>query len=176
MQLEKAGKTSIFKKPWFWIAIVAIVIVFVVIVSSQESTNDDLQGSKYDASIELVKNGSPTLIPNITYQQAYENFFGNPQWRGFTADTGEKVVEFTGECTYYDEDAQVYIQFVIEGTDSFSLYYAHMNIGDETITMGEQMFVELVYIPFEVYSEEVLGKELNSDVQEAFEEIYESYY
>ena len=60
--------------------------------------------------------------------------------------------------------------------DSFSMYYAHMNVGDETITLDEQMFLELVYTPFATYSEEVLGKELEEDVQDAFEQIYESIY
>lgn len=176
MQLEKAGKKSIFKKPWFWIAIIVAVIAIIALSGSDDGTSDDLQGSQFDSSIELVKGGAPLLIPDITYQDAYENFFDNPQWRGFTADTGEKVVEFTGDCLYYEEDAQVYIQFVIEEDDSFSMYYAHMNVGGETITLDEQTFIELVYTPFATYSEEVLGKELEDDVQEAFEQIYESMY
>lgn len=175
MQLEKAGKKSVFKKPWFWI-VIAVVVGVIALVGSGEDSNGDLQGSKYDSNIEMVKSGSPELIPNITYEEAYDNFFGNPQWRGFTADTGEQVVEFTGECTYYDETAEVYIQFVMEGTTSFSMYYAHMNVGGETISLDEQTFIELLYTPFATYSEEVLGKQLDKDVQEIFEEIYNSYY
>lgn len=176
MKLEKAEKKSFFKKPWFWIVAVIVLVGFVAILGSEDNSNDDLQGSKYDSNIEMVKKGSPELIPNITYEQAYENFFGNPQWRGFTADTGEQVVEFTGDCTYYDEEAEVYIQFVLEGTTAFSLYYAHINVNGETISLDEQTIVELVYTPFATYSEEVLGKPLDDDVQEAFEEIYNSYY
>ena len=175
MQLEKAGKKSIIKRPLFWIVLV-LVIGFCIIIASEDEEDENLQGSKYDINIDLVKNGSPTLIPDITYEQAYHNFFGNPQWRGFVADTGENVVEFTGECTYYDEEAKVYIQFVLEEEDTFSMHYASMSVGDETITLDQQMFVELVYTPFATYSEEVLGKPLEEDVQDAFEDIYDLYY
>lgn len=175
MKLEKAEKKSVFKRPWFWLVIAVAIIGVIAIVGSGDS-NDDLQGSVFDSNIDMVKKGSPELIPDITYGQAYENFFANPQWRGFTADTGEHVVEFTGDCTYYDEDAQVYIQFVIESETSFSMYYAHLNVGGETISVDEQTFVELVYTPFKTYSEEVLGRALDDDVERTFEEIYNSYY
>lgn len=175
MKLETAERKSIFKRSWFLVVIVVAVIGIIAIAGSG-GFSDDLQGSIFDSNIDMVKTGSPELIPHITYEQAYENFFSNPQWRGFTADTGESVVEFTGGCTYYDEDAKVYIQFVIESETTFSMYYAHLNVNGETIYADEQTFIELVYTPFETYSEEVLGKVLDDDIQRSFEEIYNSYY
>lgn len=174
MKLETAEKKSILKRPWFWV-VIAVVVIGIIAIAGIDDADDDLQGSVFDSSIDMVKSGNPELIPNITYEQAYENFFGNPQWRGFTSDTGESVVEFAGDCTYDDEDARVYIQFVIDSESSFSLHYAHLNVGDETIPVDEQTFIEFVYTPFETYSEEVLGKALDDDVQRAFEEMYNSY-
>ncbi|MBR2477148.1 MAG: hypothetical protein IKB50_03315 [Clostridia bacterium] len=139
---------------------------------SEKDTSSKLQGSRFDSNISMVKNGHPELIPDITYEEAYDNFFANPQWRGFEADDGSEVVEFSGECTYDGEDAEVYIQFVIEDEESFSMYYAEMTVGDETFEVDEQTFIELVYTPFETYSQEVLGKDLDRDVQDAFAEIY----
>ena len=176
MKLEKEGKTNILKRPWFWIAVIAVIIAFVAIIGMGNDSSDDLQGSQFDSNIGLVKTGSPELIPHISYEQAYAYFFENPQWRGFVADTGENVVEFTGGCTYYEEDAIVYIQFVIEGADSFSMYYAHMTVGGETISLDDQTLIELIYTPFATYSEEVLGVSLDDEIQNAFEEIYNSYY
>ena len=170
MKVEGAGKKSVFKKPWFWI----VVVVLVVAIGGGAaglSGDEDMQGSVFNINIDSVKNGNPEMIPDITYGDAYDNFFANPEWRGFTADTGEEVVEFSGDCTYY-----VYIQFVLdEDGESFSICYAKIKVGEEEIDLDEQTFVELVYNPFSAYSEDVLGKPLDDDVQAAFEEMYNSY-
>lgn len=173
MKLEKAGKKSIWKRPWLWIAL-GIIFLIIVVLAVTEDTNENLQGSIWDENIELVQNGHPTMIPDITYKQAYEYFFGNPQWRGFKADSGEDVVEFSGDCTYNNEDAVAYIQFTIEDDDTFSMNYAQIEVNGEKINTDEQIYIELVYTPFEMYAEEVLGKQLDDDVQNAFEEMYES--
>ena len=166
-------KNLVIKKSCFFL--IAVVVLMNALVGCSESdTNDDLQGSIFDSNILMVKNGHPELIPDITYEEAYDNFFSNPQWRGFEADDGSEVVEFSGECTYYDEEAEVYIQFVIEDEESFSMYYAGLTVGDEEFAVDEQTFVELIYTPFETYSQEVLGGELDQDIQDAFAEIYNS--
>ena len=151
-----------------------VVLVISLVGCSDIETNSDLQGSRFDSNISMVQNGYPELIPNITYKDAYDNFFVNPQWRGFKADDGSDVVEFSGECTYCDEDAEVYIQFVIEDEESFSMYYAGLTVGDEKFAADEQTFIELVYKPFETYSQEVLGEDLDQDVQDAFAEVFNS--
>ena len=155
------------------IFLIAIFIVMPMIVGcSNEDSSGKLQGSKYDSNITRVQNGYPNLIPNITYNDAYSHFFGNPQWRGFEADDGSEVVEFSGECTYDGEYATVYIQFVIDSEDSFSMYYAAVDVGDEKIVADQNMFVDLVYTPFATYSEEVLGEELPQNVLDSFYEYY----
>lgn len=158
-----------------WISLImAVVLIAALVGCSETDTNSDLQGSRFDSNILMVQNGHPELIPNITYKEAYDNFFANPEWRGFKADDGSDVVEFSGECTYYDEEAEVYIQFVIDDEESFSMYYAGLTVGDEKFTVDDQTFVELIYTPFETYSQEVLGKDLDQDIQDAFVEIYNS--
>lgn len=166
-------KNLFFKKMRFSIIAIAALMIFLVGCSVSD-TDSDLQGSRFDGNIPMVQNGHPELIPDITYKEAYENFFTNPQWRGFESETGEKIVEFSGGCTYYGEEAEIYIQFVIEDEETFSMYYAGCTVGDEKFDLGEQEFVELVYTPFEVYSREVLGEDLDRNIQETFEEIYAS--
>lgn len=158
-----------------WISLImAVVLITALVGCSETDTNSDLQGSRFDSNILMVQNGHPEIIPNITYKEAYDNFFANPEWRGFKADDGSDVVEFSGECTYYDEEAEVYIQFVIDDEESFSMYYAGLTVGDEKFAVDDQTFVELIYTPFETYSQEVLGKDLDQDIQDAFVEIYNS--
>ncbi|MBQ3055388.1 MAG: hypothetical protein IJC88_04715 [Oscillospiraceae bacterium] len=143
-------------------------------ITADTNTDTPLQGTIFDRNISMVQNGSPELIPNITYKDAYDNFFSNPQWRGFKADDGSDVVEFSGDCTYCDQPASVYIQFVIDGETSFTMHYAGITVGEESFDADEESFLELVYTPFETYSQEVLGSDLDQDVQEAFSEIYAS--
>ena len=157
---------------------VLIIVVLIVMISltacSSDDSSEELQGTKFDSNISMVQDGYPVLIPDITYKEAYDYFFGNPQWRGFEADDGSDVVEFSGECTYYDEEATVYIQFVIDDEESFSMWYAGISVGEEQFDADEQLFIELVYTPFAIYSEEVLSEVLSQDVQDAFAEMYDS--
>lgn len=142
-----------------------MIAVFVMVTAftacSSEDSSGEFQGSSWNSDIAMVQNGYPVSIPNITYKEAYEYFFGNPQWRGFEADDGSEVVEFSGECTYHDEDAAVYIQFVIDDEESFSMRYARIIVGEEHFDADEQTLIELVYTPFATYSEEVLGEVLS---------------
>ena len=156
------------------LAIIMAVFMLSLAGCSKTETNSDLQGTKFDSNISMVQNGHPELIPNITYKEAYDYFFADPEWRGFTADDGAEVVEFSGECTYYDEDAKVYIQFVIDDEESFSMYHASLTVGEEKFTVDDQTFIELIYNPFEMYSQEVLSEELDQEVQDAFTEIFNS--
>ena len=152
----------------------AFIMTTTISACSGEDSNGELQGTIWDSNINMVKNGYPTLIPDITYKDAYEYFFGNPQWRGFEAEDGSDVVEFSGECFYLEEEAEVYIQFVIDDEDSFSMWYASIAVGEEKFDADEQLFVDLVYTPFATYSEEVLGEALSKEIQDSFVEIYYS--
>lgn len=166
-------KKIIYKKTLV-LAAALIIAVSALTACSGEDSSGQLQGSAFDGNISMVQNGYPVLIPDITYKEAYEYFFSNPQWRGFEADDGSEVVEFSGECTYYDEEAAVYIQFVIDDEESFSMWYAGISVGGEQFDADEQLFIELVYTPFATYSEEVLGEVLSQDIQDAFAEMYDS--
>lgn len=156
------------------LTVLLTIMLGVLVACSSEDSSGELQGSAWNSNISMVQEGYPVLIPHITYKEAYDNFFGNPQWRGFEADDGSEVVEFSGECTYYDEEAAVYIQFVIDDEESFSMWYAGIIVGEEEIAADAQLFVELVYTPFATYSEEVLGEALSQDIQDAFAEMYDS--
>lgn len=166
-------KRMFFKK--IWVMLIVLIIMMVTLVAcSNEDSSGQLQGTIWDSNIAMVQNGYPVLIPNITYKEAYDYFFDNPQWRGFEADDGSDVVEFSGECLYYDEEAEVYIQFVLDDEESFSMWYVGIIVGEEQFDADDQLFIELVYTPFATYSEEVLGETLSQDVQDAFSEMYDS--
>lgn len=140
--------------------------------SEEEKVSSQLQGTADDVRISMVKTGNPTWIPNITYEEAYAYFFDNPTWRYFDADDGSEVVEFVGDCTYNDDPAEVYIQFVLHSDDTFTLHYACAKVNGELIETEESDIFQLIYKPFSQYAEEVLEEPLDDEVEEKFLEWY----
>ena len=62
----------------------------------------------------MVKNGHRENNPNLTYSAAFENFFGTPTWKYIKTESGENVVEFTGDCTYQDTQVKARLQFIVD--------------------------------------------------------------
>ena len=69
--------------------------------------------------IQMVTGGCRIDDPEFTYGDAFNSFFVSPHWEFFISEDDEKIVEFTGDCTYMDTPVTACIQFVIyedEGT------------------------------------------------------------
>lgn len=188
MQSVNPGVQQPVKKKKIWIPIVAVVAVLMILIValgsgddesvSENGTSDntevssELQGTADEEMISMVKGGSPTIIPDITYEEAYENFFAKPTWRYFVSTDAEDVVEFSGECTYADDPAEVYIQFLLHDDNSFEIYYAKLECNGEEVD-DETIMCQLVYNPFSDYAEDVLGEPLSEDVEAEFQAWYE---
>lgn len=67
-----------------------------------------------------VKNGYPEAYPEITFGEAFDNFFGAPTWKYFEGENGEDVVEFTGYCTYQEAEVKARLQFILNEDGTFS--------------------------------------------------------
>lgn len=173
-----------FRKGWGYLVLIPVIFLFVVSInastgSSGEDVSSQFQGTENAGKINIVKNGCPSLIPNITFEEAYETFFANPDWRYFVADDEEEseIVEFVGDCTYDGEDAEVYIQFLLyDETDDldFELYYAGIKQNDVVVDSDNSIIIELIYKPFSDYAENVLGEPLSDEVEKQFELAYRS--
>lgn len=75
--------------------------------------------------VQMVKNGSPVSYPNVTYDQAFGNFFASSTWKHLD---GTKVVEFTGYCQYDGVDVKALIQFTVdEDSNTFECSYLSFN-------------------------------------------------
>lgn len=78
--------------------------------------------------VKMVKGGHPNDNPNVTYDQAFTEFFGTPRWKYFKSDENLDVVEFTGDCTYQDVEVKARIQFVVdEDNGTFEATYLAFN-------------------------------------------------
>ncbi len=81
--------------------------------------------------VNMVKNGYPEMYPDITYGEAFEDFFGACEWEYFESGAGQDVVEFRGNCMYDEEQVSVIIQFLVyEDRGTFEVYAAAID-GEE---------------------------------------------
>lgn len=114
-----------------------------------------------------VKGGTNNNYPDVTYEQAFDAFFGMPTWKYFEGtqegpdDDGDgkpdytidniDVVEFTGTCTYMDVEVKALIQFTLDKEEgSFEATYLSFNeVPQSTIILAG-----LISKVFESYMEE----------------------
>lgn len=112
--------------------ILTICIMLVMLVGCDTSDVKDHAADIAQSDneyIKIVKNGVNDNYPDITYGEAFDDFFSSPTWKYFKgskkksddeedkSEDGEKeydVVEFTGYCTYDDEDVKALIQFDVD--------------------------------------------------------------
>lgn len=120
-----------------------------------------------DEYVLMVKNGTSSSYPDMTYGEVFDAYFGTPEWRYFKGtqegpdDDGDgesdythediDVVEFTGYCTYADVEVKALIQFVLD-TDAgtFEAQYLSFN---EVPQSGLQLGALLESV-FETYAQE----------------------
>ena len=104
-------------------AVVVVVVIFSLIFS--------------DKYVSIVKNGHLTEFSKTeTVGEAFDDFFASPKWKSFKSEKGDRIVEFNGECEYFDERVKVCIQFEVDEDDeSFEISYA--DIDGEDISLIE---------------------------------------
>lgn len=111
------------------VCVIAVLICCLLIADKQEQ-------KRY---IDFVKSGSPNAYPDQTYGEAFENFFANPKWEYFEGEEGQDVVEFTGDCTYMDQEVTATLQFILdteEGTFETG-YFAFNDVPqNQLMTLG----------------------------------------
>ncbi|MCC8098164.1 MAG: hypothetical protein LIO44_06385 [Eubacterium sp.] len=100
--------------------------------TAQETINIQTETDNGSAIVESVKNVTNSSYPGITYGEAFDSFFGSPNWRYFKGtdeSTGEMfdVIEFTGTCSSNGESGEALIQFVLYDDGTFSPVYFTFN-------------------------------------------------
>lgn len=118
------------------------VITFVVVCAAVFLIAMHQRSSRY---IDFVKQGSPIDYPDITYEQAFNNYFGNCEWTYFKSDDDEDVVEFNGLCSYGGKDAKIKIQFLLDVSDGSFIAYTAAIDGVLQSTLELQYIISTVF-------------------------------
>lgn len=110
---------------------------------------------KSETYIEMVKMATPENYPDVTYEEAFESFFVEPEWSHFSSDQGE-VVQFTGEFSYLGEEAEACFQYVIDlENSSFTLqYFGIDDVSQDLLTTG--IALETIFSSYNTFEEEIV--------------------
>lgn len=114
-----------------------------------------------DEHVLMVKNGTSSKYPGKTWGEAFDSFFASPTWRYFrgTSEGPDEdgdgfpdhvtaecdVVEFTGYCTYMEQEVKALIQFTLYEDDTFEATYLSLN----DVPQNEFYLISLIETAFE---------------------------
>lgn len=136
-------------------------ILFIVIIVIGVLSFVFINHAKEDKYINYVKEGNPELYSDITYGQAFGDFFSNPKWKYFKSDGGLDVVEFSGGCLYSDVEVTVNIQFVLNVDEGeFTVEYFAMN----DVPQSEFMTIVIMDKVFESYGNSSANHVIEEDI------------
>lgn len=124
----------------------AVMDSYTITVFPKEEEENGLTADQY---IQMVVNGYRVEDPEHSYGEAFDAFFASLHWEFFVSEEDEKVVEFTGDCTYQDAPVTACIQFVIDEENStFEAAWLDLNgVPQDTLTLNAlitKAFDELV--------------------------------
>lgn len=129
----------------------AVMDSYTITVFPEPTEEPALSPTQY---IQMVTGGYRIDDPEFTYGDAFNSFFSSPHWEFFISEDDEKIVEFTGDCTYRDTPVTACIQFVIyEEDETFEAVWLDFNeVPQDTATLNS-----LISTAFEKLEEAVYG-------------------
>lgn len=150
------------------LSIVLVGIICVGLCGCSTDTVDQITNvvQSENENVLLVKNGTNDNYPDVTYGDAFEEYFKTPTWKYFKGtqegpDDDEDgkpdytnddidVVEFTGHCMYKDVEVKALIQFTLD-KDASTFTATYLSFND--VPQSSLMLSGLLNSVFESYME-----------------------
>ena len=130
--------------------LIAVMMLSAVACGSDDSDDEDVYTPPavyVSPYVTMVKEATNSTY-GITYGDAFDSFFSDPEWDYFKASTGEHVVEFEGGFLYDGAPATATIQFVLDMEEGTLTVY-HLSING--VDQSKLMLSALVKKVFESY-------------------------
>ena len=97
--------------------------------------------------VRSVKGGHPQMYPNITLEEAFNDFFGSPHWKSQKGTDGSNIVIFTGKCSYDGKQANVELRYKLNSDGTFDIAGGSINGQEQNLLV----IAALHATPFEEY-------------------------
>lgn len=88
--------------------VVAGILLMVIAVSVMSS------GGESDKYVQIVKEGTLDAYPQMTVGKAFDNYLNKPKWESGLSDNNERFVNVRGGILYYDKEAEIVVQFIVD--------------------------------------------------------------
>lgn len=94
--------------------LVAIVLIIGLVgcTESPSSNSENSSETTYDETVMIVREATFYWGSNVTYGEAFDNFFGNCKWEAIPMDSLGHFCKFTGDCTRNGEDITCEFKFI----------------------------------------------------------------
>ena len=137
------------KKRLIVLTIAAIMALLLCSCTAEQATQtaiDALNSVSTSDSPEVlgVKNGYLSeYSTTVTVGDAIDGFLSTPMWQYFQADSGEKIVQCTGGCTYQEQNVEAKVQFQINDDDTFKIYTIAFNDISQNLLVTAAFFEKI---------------------------------
>lgn len=98
--------------------IVGVVLLAVVVFYVLSS------GGTGDKYIQIVKNGTLDAYPQMTVGEAFDGYLDNPKWESGLSEDKQRFVNVKGGILYYEKEAEIVVQFIVNEKDGSFQYNA----------------------------------------------------
>lgn len=99
----------------------------------------------------IVQTSCPNGFSNISYKDAFNEYFTDRKWEHFTSTEDQNVVEFTGTGIYDGKESEIKIQFVLTEIDE-NLYsvkpYTGSVDGELLPQINFQLYIEGIFTQY----------------------------
>ena len=127
------------------VALLSVFMLVFVTGCGKSDVTDQIANvaQSVDPHVLGVKNGHPQAYPNISYDEAFGEFFGSPTWKYFVGtkegpdedgdgkpdyvEENVDIVEFTGYCMYMDVEVKALLQFTLNDDETFDATFLSFN-------------------------------------------------
>ena len=110
------------KRPWGLSKILEVAVAGILLVIIAASILSS--GGAGDKYVQMVKGGTLNGYPQMTVGEAFDGFLSKPKWESGVSDDNVRFVNVTGGILYYEKDAELAVQFIVDEKDGSFQYNA----------------------------------------------------
>lgn len=111
------------KRPLGMTKIIELVVACILLVAAIAYAVSFSSGGG-DKYVQLVRGGILDGYPQKTVGEVFDDFLDNPKWESGVSEDGERFVNVKGRILYFDKEAELAVQFIVDEKNGTFQYNA----------------------------------------------------